>query len=341
MGKNGVTINDVAKHVGVSKVTVSYVLNERQTGVRISDETRQRVMTVAREMGYHPNALARGLARRQTDTLALVMQFPSVFSGWSGFINELMHGATDAASDLGFDLMLHTKVQQDLDRDVSALSDGRADGALLLRDKGDPMAERLTERGFPFVQVFSHSAGAYSVDCDNRTGAHLAVEHLWEHGHRRIGHLAGSPRSGAAADRRTGYHEALTAYGIAPNPAWECEVTHTGNDPEPFLRMMAGPQSPTALFAWSDDIAAWAIRLLREECSLNIPGDVSVIGFDGTKVGEHMTPRLSSIRQPIYDMAAQGVEMLVALIRQEPLVERCVVFDSTLIERDSCGNVKM
>lgn len=338
MGKNGVTINDVAKNVGVSKVTVSYVLNNRQTGVRISDRTRQRVITVARELGYHPNALARGLARRQTDTLALVMQFPSVFSGWSGFINELMHGATDAATDLGFDLMLHTKPQLNIDRDVAALTDGRADGALLLRDRDDPMAAQLTERGFPYVEIFSHSdlAGACSVDCDNLAGARLAVEHLHSLGHRRIGHLSGSPQSLAAADRMRGYCQSLDSFSIAPNPAWVCEITHPGGDPQPLLDMMEQPNPPTALFAWSDDVAVWAMRQLREKQGLRIPDDVSIIGFDGAAVGDHMTPRLTSIQQPIYAMAARGVAMLASLIREEPLDERKVVFQPALLDRSSC-----
>ncbi len=341
MGKNGVTINDVAQQVGVSKVTVSYVLNGREAGIRISDATRQRVVRAARELGYHPNALARGLARRQTDTLAIVMQYPSVFSGWSGFINELMHGATDAASALGFDLMLHTKVQPDTERDVAALTDGRADGALLLRDKDDPMAGQLMARGFPCVQVFSRSPEAETcfVDCDNEAGAQIAVEHLYAQGHRRIGHLAGAPISGAAASRLFGYRQALLARGIDPRPEWECEVTYAKSDPEPFLHMMAGPQAPTALFTWSDDVAAWAIRLLRERLGLNVPRDVSVIGFDGTKVGEQTTPRLSSMRQPIYDMAAQGIELLTALVRSEPVKVRHVITEAKLIERDSCGQV--
>src|ERR1051326_6495484 len=104
MGKRGITIQDVAQRTGVSKVTVSYVLNGRETGIRISDATRQRVLRAAKELGYHPNALARGLARRRTDTLALVMQTPRIFSGWSGFINALMRGTLDQANALGYDL---------------------------------------------------------------------------------------------------------------------------------------------------------------------------------------------------------------------------------------------
>ncbi|MGI4790130.1 MAG: LacI family DNA-binding transcriptional regulator [Janthinobacterium lividum] len=337
MSKNAVTIKDVAARGGVSKTAVSYILSGRQTGVRISDDTRKRVLAAAQELGYHPNALARGLARRQTDTLALVMQFPAVFSGWSGFTNELMHGATDAATALGFDLMLHTKGTGNIEQDVAALTDGRADGALLLRDRNDPLSNRLTERSFPFVQIFSHSTSpdACFVDCDNVAGAKMAVNHLWSLGHRRIGHVAGSSNSAAAADRLHGYRDALEAHGIMPRDDWECSITYAGSDFAPFVEMMSRPGSPTALFVWSDDVANRAIRVLNEQMGLNVPQDISVIGFDGTQMCDQTTPRLSSIRQPIYKMAAHGVKTLVSLLRHEPLSERNIVFTPTLELRDS------
>lgn len=339
MGKT-VTIKDVAARGGVSTTAVSYVLSGRQAGVRISDETRRRVLAAAQDLGYHPNALARGLARRQTDTLTLVMQFPSVFSGWSGFTNELMHGATDAATALGFDLMLHTKALDTAAQDADALTDGRADGALLLRDQDDPLPVCLAERGFPFVQIFSHPAdispSACFVDCNNVAGAFLAVDYLWSLGHRRIGHLFGSQHSAAAADRLRGYREALTAHGAVPRPEWECSMTYAGSDFSPFIEMMSRPDSPTAIWAWSDDVAIRAVRVL-EQMGRRVPEDVSVLGFDGTQMCDHLTPRLSSVRQPVYEMAARGVEMLVSLLRREPLGEPHSIFTPTLVLRDSCG----
>lgn len=342
MGK-AVTIKDVAARGGVSKTAVSYVLSGREAGVRISDETRRRVLAAAQDLGYHPNALARGLARRQTDTLALVMQFPSVFSGWSGFTNELMHGATDAATALGFDLMLHTKGLDSASLDAAALTDGRADGALLLRDQDDPLPTCLAERGFPFVQIFSRpseSSEIFSsscfVDCDNVSGAVLAVNYLWSLGHRRIGHLSGSPHSAAAADRLRGWRDALQGHGVAPNLEWECGMTYAGSDFSPFTAMMSRPNCPTAIFAWSDDVAIRAIRVLSE-IGLRVPEDVSVLGFDGTQMCDHTTPRLSSVRQPVYEMAARGVETLAALLRQEPLPQTQTIFAPVLSLRDSCG----
>ena len=118
MRRQGVTLQDIAIRTGVSKVTVSYVLNGRETGVRISDQTRQRVLSVARDLGYQPNAVARALARRCTDTVTLVMQSPGVFSGGSSFVLEMMHGVLDAANSLGYDLLLHTKTLPSVAQEV-------------------------------------------------------------------------------------------------------------------------------------------------------------------------------------------------------------------------------
>src|SRR5205085_12223958 len=118
----GVTLADIAARIGVSKVTVSYVLNGRETHVRISDRTRERVLATAREMGYSPNAVARGLTRRRMDTLTLVMQSPNVFQGGSGFINALMHGVVEAANAVNYDLMLHTRAQPDDDAELRSVT---------------------------------------------------------------------------------------------------------------------------------------------------------------------------------------------------------------------------
>src|SRR5262249_39986971 len=197
MGRKGVTISDVARETGVSKVTVSYVLNGRNTRIAISEATRARVLDAARELGYHPNALARGLARRRTDTLALVMHSPRFLSGGSGFTHALMRGILVGAHDQGFDVIVHTKPLAAVRDEVLALTDGRADGALLLRDLEAPLVELLAQRDFPFVQIFSRSLvpGVWFVDCDNVAGGRLATDHLLDLGHRRIGHVGGNLHS--------------------------------------------------------------------------------------------------------------------------------------------------
>lgn len=332
------TIRDVAKLAGVSKAAVSYVLNGRKTSIKITEETRNRILAAARQLNYHPNALARGLAHKRTDTITLVMQYAFMFSGWSGFTNEMMHGVSEAAYHLGYDLMLHTKDQPDFEREVAALTDGRADGALLLRDIDDPLAEMLTQRGFPCVLFFSRSANpdVWYVDCDNVLGGRIATEYLLNLGHRRIMYLSGIRRSSAAMDRLEGYEQALCDRGIAPRPDWIIELTYADASFETVEAALHAPDRPTAAFAWSDEVAVRLMTLARG-MGLRIPEDLSIIGFDSTELCDHTHPPLTSIRQPIHEMAAHALEMLTRRIRGEEVGETHVLFPPSLVVRGSCA----
>ncbi len=333
------TIHDVAQRAGVSKATVSYVLNGRETRIKITERTRNRIYDAARELNYHPNALARGLAQARTETVTLVMQYARIFSGWSGFTNQMMRGASEAAFQAGYDLMLHTKEQSCLDQEVAALTDGRADGALLLRDADDPLAERLLERGFPAVLMFTNSdhPDVWQVDCDNVTGGYLATNYLLELGHRRIMHLAGVPRSASARDRKLGYERALRDAGIALRPDWCVEMPYGGASFDEVACALRQPDRPTALFAWSDDVAVAALTMARS-VGLRVPVDLSVIGYDSTELCGYTNPTLTSMRQPIYEMAAKAFGLLVRQIRGEEVSERRIQFTPVLDERASCAH---
>jgi LacI family transcriptional regulator len=344
-----VTMREVAERAGVSKATVSYVLNGREVSMRIPEETRQRVLAVVRDLGYHPNALARGLAQKQTHTVAVVMQYPALFSGASGFTNELMHGVTDAAVRLGYDLMLQTRCTApdwsadatgDVEAEVATLTDGRVDGALLLRDLEDPLLAVLRQRGFPTVLMFTHAddPDQWYVDCDNVAGGRLAVEHLMALGHRRIAHLAGVQRSAAAKERRIGYLQALQANGLEPDPDLIVETVSPQADYTAVERLFARPpaERPTALFAWSDDVAIQAMSVLRQT-GLRVPEDVAVVGFDSTALCDHTDPPLTSVRQPVYTMAAQALEMLTRNIGGETPEQTQIRVAPRLIVRRSCG----
>lgn len=339
------TIRDVAERAGVSKATVSYVLNGREASMRIPAETKRRILEAVRELGYHPNALARGLAHKRTDTIAIVMQYPAVFQGWSGFTIEMMRGATDAAITLGYDILLHTKQPEAnqehlLAQEVATLTDGRVDGALLLRDVDDPLADALDRRGFPTVLMFTSGSrpDQWFVDCDNVQGAILATEHLLALGHRRIVHLAGPLRSGPGRDRRLGYQQAMERAGLEAPPDWIVELAYSSADFRPAVRLFerGEDERPTAAFAWSDDVAIEMMRVLRE-LGLRVPEDVAVIGYDSTPLCDHTDPPLTSVRQPIYDMAGQALTLLTQRIRGEEVTTTQRLVPPELVIRRSCG----
>ena len=376
-------MREVAERAGVSKATVSYVLNGRDGEMRISDDTRRRILDAVQSLNYHPNSLARSLSTQSTRTIAIVMQYPRLFAGWSGFTNELMHGITDAAVAQDYDVMLHTRTLEtaprsdrtvfgsgasdlgsagssaasagvsgvvasgaNIESEVASLTDGRADGALLLRDADDPLATRLEACGLPTVMMFSRSTDAalWYVDCDNARGGQVATEHLLALGHRRIAHLAGPARSGPGRERRQGYETALRAAGITPRPDWILETPGPFADLRPVACLFRDangrgrpPQdTPTALFAWSDDVAIQTLRLLRQE-GLRVPQDVALVGFDSTQLCEHTDPPLTSVRQPVYEMAALATERLAQRLRGETPPETQTRFAPALMVRGSCG----
>jgi LacI family transcriptional regulator len=339
MRRERVTIADVARKAGVSKVTVSYVMNGREGKVRISDETRQRIWKAIRELGYRPNAVARALTQQRTHTIGVVMQYAAIFGGWSGFILELLHGASHEAIDLQYDLMMYTGAHgDDAEHEANAVMDGRIDGALLLRDIDDPLSDILADSGFPHVLIFTRARrpDVYSVDCDNVKGGYIATKHLLELGHRAIVHLRGSSHSAPALDRWHGYVQAMREAGIEPDERWVLEMTAPLSDATPLVELMRSRHRPTAIFAWSDDVAIRAMQVLRE-MGLRIPEDVAIVGYDSTEVCNHTDPPLTSVRQPIYEMAREGVKTLVRLIEGERPQPVARIFEPVLDIRRSCG----
>lgn len=336
-----VTIREVAQRAGVSKAAVSYVLNGRETAVRIPSATQQRIRDAARELDYHPNALARGLARRRTDTVSLVLHSGTNFAVMHGFTGAMLQGVTDATVQLGYDLILHTKTEPTLDDLIADVTDGRSDGALLMRHADDPLVTRLQERGFPFVLMFGRhvNPGVWLVDCDNVLGGRLATEYLLSLGHRRILHLTEDGRSSSGSDRREGYKQALRDHGLRVRPEWIVDIYWEYGEDRKYDRvreLLTGPNRPTAIFAWYDGVAARALQVARE-LGLRVPEDLSIIGFDSTALCEQTDPPLTSVRQPVQEMAHHAMTMLAHRLRGEPVAETQKLFTPSLDRRSSCG----
>lgn len=337
-----VTIQDVAREAGVSKVTVSYVLNGRGMEARISPSTSTRILDTAKQMGYRPNALARMLVTRRTETLAVVLQSGAYFSAWSGFTSEVMRGISEACFAEGYDLMLHTKQVHAGEDEADALADGRVDGALVLRDADDPTLARLVERGLPCVQFFTHTNELCVpyVDCENVVGSELATEHLIDLGHTRIGMIHGSLMSVSSRDRVEGFGKALDRHGIPVRQDWVLQGPDIKEFPHQVVKAFIDEDRPTALVVWSDDVAITVMKGLRE-IGLRIPEDVSIVGFDSLAAAESAVPPLTSIRQPVGQMAAEATRMLIALAKGESLDRQNVLFEPILDVRASTSSPKV
>ncbi len=310
------TIEDVARLAGVGKVTVSYVLNGRADKARISAETAERVFAAARELDYRPNALARMLSRQRTDTVAVAFQYADYFSASSSFINEVMKGVCEACVEENLDVLLHTRAAGDPIAEADALTDGRVDGILMLRDADDPTLEAVLARKFPTVLFFSRTAksGVPFVDCDNFAGGRIATDHLTGLGHRRIAFISGSPNSVDSGERASGYRHGLRSANIEADPSFIVPFESPNSDPRPFVELMGRPDRPSALFVWSDDVAFACLRILNE-LQLDVPGDVSVVGFDSSAACDRVTPALTSVNQPVAEMARSATKILSDIVR--------------------------
>ena len=335
------TIEDVARLAGVSKVTVSYVLNGRAAEARISDDTEVRVLAAARDLGYRPNALAKMLLRQRTDSLAVAFQYATFFSAWSSFTSEVMRGVCDACVQAGMDLMLHTRGTEGSSADADTLTDGRVDGALILRDADDPTLLELIRRKFPCVLFFTRSTDTEVpfVDADNYAGGRMATQHLLKLGHRRIGMVRGSASSISSNDRFNGYRDALEMAKMEVDPSLVLTLETPSADPTAFMNLMLSDDRPTALFVWSDDVAFALLRRLSE-LGLSVPDDVSIVGFDSTEACERVSPALTSVRQPIVEMAREATLLLVSLIRQEPVSRTQIIYPPSLDVRQSTAPPK-
>ncbi|HLK56209.1 MAG TPA: LacI family DNA-binding transcriptional regulator [Chthonomonadaceae bacterium] len=334
-----ITIRDVAAKAGVTKAVVSAVLNERQTTVRVAEETRRRVRQAAQELNYRPNALARGLARKRTDTIGVIPQWPVYLSVWSGFTGEMMQGIARAAIRESYGVYLDFQ-KVDPEQLVASVTDGRIDGALLWRFPADLMAERLLEQDFPAVMMFGphDNPDVWYVDCDNRLGGRMATEYLLRLGHTRILHLTGSQGERFLEDRCLGYQDALRAAGVPLRPEWIVDVGWEPDGDSLFAQIKAlldAPDRPTAVFAWYDGAAIKMLQKARE-WGMRVPEDLSVIGFDSTAQCLLTTPTLTSIRQPIQEIADLAATMLIQRIRGEEVFQTHHLFAPTLDERGSC-----
>ncbi|MFZ4508847.1 MAG: LacI family DNA-binding transcriptional regulator [Fimbriimonas sp.] len=332
------TITDVARLAGVGKVTVSYVLSGQGKSARISEKTEQRVREAAAELNYRPNAVARMLVTRRTEMIAVVLQRGSYFTRWSGFTTELLRGVSTAAVERGYDIVLHTQ-EIAPDREADKLADGRVDGALVLRDLDDPVVNDLGERGFPCVRFFSRSDDANTafVDADNYNGAKLAVQHLLDLGHRNIAMVRGGDRSSSSTDRHRAYVDLMDQQEDVQ--ARVLQIFSGQSDFQPLRDLMLSEDPPTALFVWSDEVALGCMSVLRE-MAIRVPDDVSIVGFDSIPECARAVPPLTSVGQPVFEMAQEATRLLIDLISGAEVANRQCLFPLVLDVRGSTAAVR-
>lgn len=325
-----VTLADVAKRAGVSTALASIVMRDAPGA---SPESRQRILAIARELGYRPDVRARSLASRKSHVIGVL------FGRAGRFHMELIDGLYTAAEARGWDLVLSAlTTSRDEKRALESLHDFRFDALIML---GPEIPEPMLAGRVPLVVVGWH-VDHPEVDIVRTSDDHamaLAVKHLVDLGHRRIAHLQGGTGL-IAVGRRDAYLQAMSDHGL------DSEVRFVVCDGEDQLDgqraarelLTQDQELPTALIAFNDDIAAAAMSVLAQE-GISAPGDISIIGFDDSALAHSVGLELTSVKQVPQEMSRLAVDRIIARSEGTPVENREIVLEPDLVVRASTGPV--
>lgn len=347
------TIEDIARLAGVSRGTVSRVLNRRPD---VDRETRARVLRVIEEQGYVPSLTAAGLAGGRNRLIGMVVP---VFT-WP-ILGELVRGITEILNRTAYELVLYTFNDEDLNRDrrdiINRLLATQLTAGLLAAYPG-ALSDQLTElysQGVPVVVIDDQRMQTVPwVRADDVTGAYNVVHHLIQLGHRRIAHIQGPGEYLVSHDRHQGYLRALEEAGIAPDATLILEgdfLPQSGYSCAQRLFDLPEEQRPSAIFASADQMAYGVLRA-AEERGVSIPQDIALVGFDDDAPSAHVLPPLTTVRQPSYEMGQEGIKLLLKLLAEQeasdlnpvpaaasiaPAPAHPIILPTRLIVRASCG----
>ncbi|MCG6202214.1 substrate-binding domain-containing protein [Psychromonas antarctica] len=329
------TIKDVAKHAGVSTSTVSHALNKTRY---VSADIIERVMKGVEELHYAPSALARSLKLKNTRTFGML-----VTTSTNPFFAEVVKGVERRCYEQGYNLLL-CNTEGDLDRlnfNIDMLLQKQVDGLLLMSDEVASQNLNIFGRHKPVPTVLM-DCGETNFPCDkiqdnSYHGGYLATQYLINKGHSKIGCISGPRDKQATSARFAGYIKAMQEANIEINKKWhafgnfECEG---GKQAFETILVAAGADMPTALFVCNDMMAMGVINTANKH-GISVPDDLSIIGYDDISLAKFITPSLTTIHQPKFNLGQKAFDTLLDKIqsRREKNVE--INLDPTLVERDS------
>ncbi len=331
-----VTIADIAKKAKVSRMTVSRVLNNNGP---VAAETAERIKAIIKEMDYHPNLIARSLSSQRTMTIGVVIpKTEKLFL--DNYIAQILSGIADVAQENDYRIILIpvTHSRRDSNDYLRFVSSKLFDGLVLLKAKiNDPHLPELARSGFPYIVVNYRKFGDnYNfVDSENVKGAELAVQHLYDKGHRKIACVAGSMDEVNARDRLKGYRNILRKHRLALKDEYivfgEFNKEAAKEKSKNLLNLK---QRPTAIFC-SDDYMALGVIEQAKEYGFSVPEDIAIVGFDNIEIGEFSHPALTTVKQPMYQIGRTSSGALLGLIKKTKKNPVRIMLKTELIIRES------
>ncbi len=333
------TSQDVANLAGVSRTTVSLVLNDVK-GVNIPVPTRQRVYDAAKNLGYVPNATAQALATQRAQAIGLVMTRSPHHIASDTFLPQILGGLLDVAKRNNFRLLIESIEEERQERVYLELAHAKhIDGMILLTPRIDDKGlKKLGEVGVPAVLMGNlQDSNLCSVDVDNRSAAEQATQYLIDLGHSKIACISNARLSySAVPDRIFGYQDALSKAGI---PLKDSLIGYADFSPqsgfESMNALLSSGEEFSAVFVASDNVAMGAKAALRK-AGLRIPDDISIVGFDDVPWSKYSDPPLTTVRLPAQDLASEACLLLLDLMKGHIPEKRNLVLDTQLVIRKSC-----
>lgn len=339
MARKQATSRDVAARAGVSRTTVSFVLND-VPGMKISEDTRHRVLRAARELNYYPTAAARSLASGKTHRIGLILGVGQTRLAADAFLPTFLQGVTASVHQRGYLLVL--QLAEDVpshEAYTRLIREQQVDGLILSGPRlDDPLLPQLEKERFPLILHGRMNGCDFpQVDVDNRAGAYQATTHLIGLGHQRIGFISNAPLVYSGAQERfSGYKQALGEHDIAFDERLMVTAQFLPETGQAAMeKLLALPHRPTAVFAASDVVAIGAMSAIQA-AGLRIPDDMAIVGFDDIFLAAHTIPPLTTVRVPAYGLGWTAAEILITLIEGDEKVSS-VFLETGLVVRESCG----
>lgn len=330
------TISDVAKLAGVSKSTVSHVINETRY---VEDETKRRVLDAIEQLNYRPNRIAQSLTTNRTHTIGVIVSDIT-----NHFFGELIRSIETTLESSNYSLIVcNTDEQLERERHyLNLLTSQQVDG--IIAAATSQQWEELDITNLEYIPVvfldrmFDEIGDYPYVGANNRFGSYMGTEHLIKQGHDRIGILAGFQRLSSMRERLQGYKDALADYNIPLRQDWIVfsELSISGGQ-EVAYGLLSSSDKPSALMVNNNFLNLGALMAIRE-LGMRVPQDIALVGFDDHPWAIVAQPPLTVIRQPVHLLGQTAAEIILALLNNRPVEQPQVILDCELVIRGSCGS---
>lgn len=332
------TINDVARLSGVSKRTVSRVLNNSP---KVGKATRLKIQEVIDDLGFSPNAQARGLASSRSYLLGLIYDNPNAL-----YIDEVQRGVLKPCREFGYELVVHPcdmKSETLTDEAINFAGRSKLDGVIILPpvSENNELAAALAAANVNYVRLTSIAldTAEHVVISDDRSASAAMARYLVGLGHRRIGYITGPKGWDSTRERLEGFCDGLEKNGCKQSADMIAQGNYSFDSGIESTRLLlSNPEPPTAIFASNDEMAVGAINAAAE-MGLKVPGDVSVAGFDDSMLASRIRPTLTTIRRPVREMARLAATRLIAVIdgQHDSESEPVTLVPSLVIRNSTCS----